>query len=63
MFLVAITEEGRTLEGEPRMEFVEGAESRKGGSKEGVGVWSALGAARGSSELEERARSCWGDCW
>lgn len=60
VFLVAITDDGRTLEGEPRMELVEGAESRNGGSKEGVGVWSALGA-RGSRELEGMSRSCGGE--
>jgi len=47
-----MTEDGLTLEGDARMELVEGAESRNGGSSEGVGVWSAFGAERGSRELE-----------
>jgi len=48
------------LEGDPRMELVEGAESRNGGSREGVGVWSALGAS-GSSGAGGRSRSCGGE--
>ena len=60
VFLVAITDEGRVLEGDPRMELFEGAESRNGGSREGVGVWSALGA-RGSRGVGGRSRSCGGE--
>ena len=60
---MATTEDGLTLEGDPRMELVDGAESRNGGSSERVGVWSALGVARGSRELVGRSRSCGGDCW
>ena len=44
------------------MELVEGAESRSGGSREGVGVWSALGA-RGSWGRDWRSRSCGGEGW
>jgi len=57
VFLVATTDDGLTLEGDPRMELAEGAESRKDGSKEGVGVWSALRAERWSRGLEGISRS------
>jgi len=42
-----MTDEGLVLEGDPRMELAEGAESRNGGSKDGVGVLSGF-VARGS---------------
>jgi len=57
VFLVATTDVGLTLEGDPRMELAEGAESRKGSPRKGVGVWSALGAENGTRGFEEISRS------